>query len=314
VRTQAAIQEFMLSRGGLRPKTQKGYQRHLTPFERSFPELPVTPQPIQGWLNRLKRQSQPDLPLTPETVHSRFRTLRAFYRQIHIWHPEIPNPMPLVRPPSVPPKAMRIFADQEVYQIFSLPLSPRDRALANLLYDVGPRADECANLLWEDMIPGFVTLRGKSGERIIPVSETTSRLLEALRPSNNNGCGQQHVFLGKRGPLTYMGIYKLVKSLCHQAGITGRRCSPHTFRHTFGTNYAAAEGCDPSVLQDIMGHKDFKTTLRYIHNNPLRMAKNHRRCTPLKDMASVAQGNLFEPSAVKEAEEILAKKGGKYGI
>jgi len=308
VKTLAAIQEFMLSRGGLRPKTQIGYQRHLTVFERSFPELPETPQPIQHWLNGLKREKRSDLALTPETIHSRFRTLRAFYRQVNLWHPEVPNPMPLVRPPHLLEKAMRIFADEEMYHLFSLSLSPRDRALVNLLYDVGPRAAECANLTWEDVIPGYVVLRGKTGERMVPISPTTSRLLEMLRPQNNSG--QQHVFLGKQGPLTYDGIYILVKKLCHRAGITGRRCSPHTFRHTFGTNYAAAESCDPSVLQDIMGHRDFKTTLRYIHNNPWRMAKNHQRCTPLKDVASIAQGSLFQPGVIKEAEEILAQKGG----
>lgn len=312
MKTLAAIQEFMISRGGLRPKTRKEYRKHLSLFERCFPDLPEIPQPVQSWLNSLKREKgDPVQALAPETVHARFRTLRAFYKQIRLWHPEVPNPMPLVRAPSVQPKAMRIFAEQEVYRLFSRPLSPRDRALLNLLYDVGPRAGECANLTWDDVIPGYVTLRGKTGERIVPVSETTTRLLEVLRPASNNGSGQGHVFLGKRGPLTYEGIYKLVKSLCHQAGLTGKRCSPHTFRHTFGTNYAAAESCDPSVLQDIMGHRDFKTTLRYIHNNPLRMARNHQRCTPLKDLASIAQGSLFDSLPVRQAEEILTKKGGE---
>ncbi|GAH89176.1 unnamed protein product, partial [marine sediment metagenome] len=125
-----------------------------------------------------------------------------------------------------------------------------------------------------------------------------------------NGAGiEQHIFLGKRGPMTYQGIYKLVRHLCHQAGIDGKRCSPHTLRHTFATNYAAAEGCDPKVLQDILGHKDFKTTLRYIQNNPIRMARNHSRCTPLKVLDRAAQGVLFDTSqAVKEAEAILAEK------
>ncbi|GAI39539.1 unnamed protein product, partial [marine sediment metagenome] len=202
-------------------------------------------------------------------------------------------------------KAMRIFADSELYSLFSLPLSPRDRALSTLLLDIGPRAAECANLVWEDMIPGYVILRGKTGARTVPISETTYRRLQALR----NGSGQQHVFLGKRGPLTYEGIYKLVRHLCHQAGIDGKRCSPHTFRHTFSTMYAAAEGCDPKVLQDILGHKDFKTTLRYIQNNPIRMARNHQHCTPLKVLDRAAQGVLFDTSlAMKEAEAILAER------
>jgi len=303
--TEQAIQEFLLSRGGLRPKTLKDYRMHLAHFQRCFPDLPKTPQPLQSYLNsfHIKSEANPQ-GVEPETVHSRFRTIRALYNQIQLWHPKIPNPMKLVRPPELKKKAMRIFADSELYSLFSLPLSPRDRALSTLLLDVGPRADECANLVWEYVIPGYVVLKGKTGSRTVPVSETTYRRLLALR----NGAGiEQHVFLGERGPMSYQGIYKLVRHLCHQAGIDGKRCSPHTWRHTFATNYAAAEGCDPKVLQDILGHKDFKTTLRYIQNNPIRMARNHQRCTPLRLISSAAQGSLFDTSqAVKEAEAIVA--------
>jgi len=299
--TQQAIQEFMLSRGGLRPRSQKEYRKHLAQFQKCFHNLPETPQSIQAWLNSFTG-------VTPETVHSRFRSLRAMYRQIQQWHPEVVNPMPLVRPPKLQPKAMRTFADEELYNLFCQPLSPRDRALLTLLLDVGPRANECAGLTWDDVMPGFVVLRGKTGERTVPVSETTYRHLQAIRN------GTRYVFTGKRGPLTYEGVYKLVRHLCHRAGINGRRCSPHTFRHTFGTNYAAAEGCDPKVLQDILGHSDFKTTLRYIQNNPQRMARNHQRCTPLKMLASAAQSFMFSDKlnnsqALKEAEAILAREG-----
>ncbi len=300
--TQQAIQEFMLSRGGLRPKTLKDYRMHLAHFQRCFPDLPETPQPLQSYLNSFPQKSD-DNPqgVEPETIHARFRTIRALYNQLNLWHPNIPNPMRLVRPPELKKKAMRIFADSELYSLFSLPLSPRDRALFTLFLDVGPRADECASLIWEYLIPGYAVLKGKTGSRTVPISETTYRRLLALR----NGVGsQQHVFLGQRGPLSYQGIYRLVRHLCHQAGLDGMRCSPHTFRHTFATIYAAADGCDPKVLQDILGHKDFKTTLRYIQNNPIRMARNHQRCTPLKVLDIAAQGLLFD-TGLKEAEEIL---------
>jgi len=304
--TQQAIQEFLISRGGLRPKTLKDYRMHLAHFQRSFPDLPRTPLPLQSYLNSFHIKSE-DNPqgLEPETVHARFRTIRALYNQLNLWHPKIPNPMKLVRPPELKKKAMRIFADSELYSLFSLPLSPRDRALLTLLLDVGPRAHECANLVWEYLVPGYVVLEGKTGSRTVPVSETTYRRLLALR----NGAGsQQHVFLGQRGPLSYQGIYRLVRHLCHQAGLDGKRCAPHTFRHTFSTIYAAADGCDPKVLQDILGHKDFKTTLRYIQNNPIRMARNHQRCTPLRVLDIAAQGVLFDTGlALKEAEAILKR-------
>jgi len=305
VLTEQAIHEFMLSRGGLRPKTQRDYQKHLALFQQSFRgDLPETPQPIQAWLNSLQRE-RGDQALTPETIHARFRTIRAMYRQICRWHTEIPNPMPLVRPPRLKQKAMRTFTDQELYRIFSQPLSLSDRTMATLFLDTGVRAQECAGLTWDDVHPDYITVSGKSGERDVPIVETTSRLLQRLKAE----AGHDHyVFWGKRGPLTYEGVYKTIRRICHQANIDGRRCSPHTFRHTFGTEYASSKGCDPKALQDIMGHRDFKTTLRYIHNNRKRLIDNHRLCTPLRLVAAAAQGALFSDDLVREAEAIVAGK------
>lgn len=67
-----------------------------------------------------------------------------------------------------------------------------------------------------------------------------------------------------------------------------------------------------------MGHRDFKTTLRYIHNNRKRLIHNHRLCTPLRLISSAAQGSLFTDNldtsqAIKEAEAILKKKEANYG-
>jgi len=309
--TEKAIQEFMTSRGGLRPKTQSEYRNHLAQFQESFPDLPTTPQPIQAWLNGLQRQrGKPGQELAPETIHSRFRTIRAFYKQIHRWHRKVRNPMPLVRPPRLLSKTMRTFTEGELYQIFTLPLPLRDRAMATLLLDTGIRAQECC-LAWDDVRPDYITVNGKTGERDVPIDEKTSRLLQALKAESNHN---HYVFQGKKGPLTSQGIYKVIRRVCRQANISGRRSSPVTFRHTFGTEYAASGSCDPATLQDIMGHSDFKTTLRYIQNTRKRYIENHQLCTPLRLIAAAAQGNMFtDDQAVKQAEAILAEKEAKDG-
>ncbi|GAH79718.1 unnamed protein product, partial [marine sediment metagenome] len=232
--TEQAIKEFMISRGGLRPKTQQEYRNHLVQFQESFPDLPTTPEPIQSWLNGLTRQrGKPDQGLAPETVHSRFRTIRAFHNQIHLWHPKIRNPMPLVRPPRLLSKTMRTFTEEELYRIFTLPLPLSDRAMATLLLDTGIRAQECC-LTWDDVRPNYIIVNGKTGERDVPIHETTSRLLQALKAQSNHNL---YVFQGRQGPLTSQGIYKTIRRICRQANIDGRRSSPITFRHTFGTEY-----------------------------------------------------------------------------
>ena len=156
-----------------------------------------------------------------------------------------------------------------------------------------------------------IIVNGKTGERWVPISGTTYQLLTALRPeAEGRDISRRHVFQGKRGPLGYEGIYKVVRKRLLAAGITGRRCSPHSFRHTFGTKYASSEGCDPQVLQRIMGHSDFKTTLRYIHSNRRRMSQNHAECSPLRSLATAAQGSFFTEEVLREAEAIV-KQGGQ---
>ncbi len=306
--TEVAIGEFMLSCGGLSPKTRREYLKTLRLFERTFPYLPKAPQAIQAWLNVFSEERDDKPALAKETIRSRCRILSTFYKQTRLWHPRLPNPMPLVKAPRLEQKAMRTFGDGELHRLFSLPLSPRDSAVITLFLDTGARAQELVNVTWPDLQPGYVKLRGKTGERVVQMSEITYRLLQGLRPELPPPADGQHVFIGKRGPLGYEGIYHLVRRLCRQAGIEGRRCSPHTWRHTFGTNYAAADGCDPKVLQDILGHKSFNTTLRYIHHNKQRMSQNHQRCSPLRGLAAAAQGRLFGDDLVREAEEIVAKK------
>ena len=47
-----------------------------------------------------------------------------------------------------------------------------------------------------------------------------------------------------------------------KAGVN-KDITPHTARHTFATSFAM-EGGNPIVLQELMGHSDFKATKVYI--------------------------------------------------
>ncbi len=59
------------------------------------------------------------------------------------------------------------------------------------------------------------------------------------------------------------GLQKAVRRAAKLAGIS-KRVTPHTFRHSFATHLLEA-GYDIRTVQELLGHKDVKTTMIYTH-------------------------------------------------
>lgn len=59
------------------------------------------------------------------------------------------------------------------------------------------------------------------------------------------------------------GLQRAIRSASIKAGIT-KRVGPHTFRHCFATHLLWA-GYDIRTVQELLGHKDIKTTMIYLH-------------------------------------------------
>ncbi len=68
--------------------------------------------------------------------------------------------------------------------------------------------------------------------------------------------------VGKDKSLTTRSVQNIVKKYVRAAGIT-KAISPHSIRHTVGTNMAVNEA-PLLVIQQFLGHSDPKTTMRYI--------------------------------------------------
>jgi integron integrase len=66
-----------------------------------------------------------------------------------------------------------------------------------------------------------------------------------------------------RGPLHPTAVQREVKAAVRRSGIP-KRATCHTFRHSFATETLRG-GCDIRTLQHVMGHRDIRTTMVYLH-------------------------------------------------
>jgi site-specific recombinase XerD len=153
------------------------------------------------------------------------------------------------------------------------PLALRNRALFELVYSAGLRAQEAVDLTLADVEfeAELVHVRGKGGkERAVPLGEEASyRLrmyLERARPELARGA-ENRLFLSTRGkPLDTSTLRRLLPN-------------PHQLRHAFATDLLEG-GADLRTIQELLGHSSLSTTQVYSHVDAKRLRKVYDTAHP----------------------------------
>lgn len=141
------------------------------------------------------------------------------------------------------------------------------RPIIIMALNTGMRKGELLSLKWNcvDFKKGFITLlQTKSGKvRKIPIS---SALMPELKKLHQNKISD-YVFANPDTGTRYYDLKRPFPSLCKKAGIEDLRF--HDLRHTAATRMVTA-GIDLIVVQDLLGHADIHTTMKYAHPVPER--------------------------------------------
>jgi site-specific recombinase XerD len=295
--TLAAAELFLNNRRALgrTEKARKWYNSNLKRFATACPELPTEPEPIEAFIATFPDKMD-------ETRHGYFRTIRALYRFLYRRRHISSNPMDFVDPPKRTKKVQPTLEPSEMLLLSIQPKNPRDKTILYLLADNGVRASELVTLVKQQIFSDFIVVKGKEGQRLVPISEDTRRMLLALVIPESD-----YIFRGQRGALTPSGLYQLIRKCMDKTSISGPKRGPHRLRHAFGKNFLE-NGGEIRTLQKILGHADVKTTQIYANLANSSIIEKHHQFTPLRSMYAAAQGSFFQNQAVQEAEAILSSK------
>lgn len=159
----------------------------------------------------------------------------------------------------------------------------RDRALLELLYGSGLRISEATGLTVErvDLRRRRVTVMGKgSKEREVPLSDLAAEAVAAYlaegRPVLGDGSTDVLFFNRRAKRMSPRDAQAMITRL---AGRSGRRITPHTFRHSFATHLLDG-GADLRAVQELLGHASVATTQRYTHVSKDRLFEAYARSHP----------------------------------
>ncbi|RME07260.1 MAG: integron integrase [Anaerolineae bacterium] len=83
-------------------------------------------------------------------------------------------------------------------------------------------------------------------------------LFPSTKRSNDPRTGKE-----RRHHIDPSGVQRAVRTAARKAGLT-KRVTPHTLRHSFAT-HLLQNGYDIRTVQELLGHKDLRTTMVYTH-------------------------------------------------
>lgn len=295
----AEFLDIDVSAGDAAADTLKTYTRQLQQFLRWCDRRQLNPVTIiKDDIKKYRRWMIQQKGYKPATIALKLAVVRRFYQAAVEKGLISLNPAAGVKPPREkcdPAEKITYLEQLEVETLLStIPndgslKSARDRAMLAIMALEGTRTVELhradiSNLVRQGKNLG-IRVEGKRSIRVVPLTPEIANLLvdylhlretrgEALKPARplfiatgNNSRGQR---------ISRRGIRSIVDNYLKQAALKrtpGRTISAHSLRHTAGT-LALRSGAELRQVQDLLGHKDPRTTCIYAHvgdrweNNP----------------------------------------------
>ncbi len=289
-RTLAQVGEAMIvakRAAGRKPSTIEAYSYwlriHIVDFFGPMPVGEITREDVRGFAAALERKD-----LAPKSRANALGTLHSLIEfAIDEGWMVGENPVKRVEKPALAETDpdVRFLETEEVEALLGAvpddPLGRVERVMYLTAAMTGMRQGELFALRWRDVdwsarrirvrrnyVRGeFGTPKSKRSARSVPLASRIATELELLFQDSRYKRDDDLVFAhpSTGTPIDRSKLLKRFKAALRSADVRAVRF--HDLRHTFGTRMAA-QGMPMRVLQELMGHRDFKTTLIYADYAP----------------------------------------------
>jgi integrase/recombinase XerD len=232
-----------------------------------------TPDLVKVYFARLSAKG-----LEMATLHRRRAALSEFAKwglEQRLWATSPMAGAPLIKKPDYVP---RPFSPEARAKLVALALEADERLLRALLYYTGLRVSPICGIrighlstqpitLGDGLIwPGSIRTVGKGAKtHVVPMHPDLREIIVAYILERHPDMDAKSFLLshrraGQLAPWTRKMVERRTRLWGERAGVLD--CTPHRFRHTFGTMLLEA-GVDIRVIQRLLAHADLSTTMLY---------------------------------------------------
>ncbi len=265
----ALFLDMMRAERGATANTIIAYERDLKQASEALGGTLTTAEPaaLEALPNRWSDAA-------PATLARKLSAIRRFFTFLQSDGHRADNPAEDMPSPAPRRSLPKVLSRQDIEALFQTAERQvaegrthalRDRALLELLYGSGLRATELVSLPRSAIRPDtpFAILRGKGDkERLVPLGARAAIAAQEHRETlPTTGI---YLFPSRKGHLSRVRLFQIVREVAASAGIAPDRISPHVLRHAFATHLLEG-GADLRALQTMLGHSDIQTTQIYTH-------------------------------------------------
>jgi site-specific recombinase XerD len=307
-----------LRRRDAAPRTRRAYTLDVSQFAQWAGARGISPQDagaktVRRYIAHLSERSPGAQRAAPSTSARKLAALRALFASQREHGRISQNPAELVSTPRRGSHLPRVLSAREAATLLegipvSNPLDMRDRAMFELAYSCGLRAEEIVSLHCADVDYDGEQLRveGKGRKtRFVPVGEPAMAAVRAYlergrkqladqaalaTPAASSGTHTHTLapgaleeldalFLSKTGrPLGTGDVRRRLRTWTARVG-AGAGASPHALRHSFATHLLDG-GADLRSIQELLGHASVSSTQIYTRVESARLRSAYARSHP----------------------------------